>query len=167
MSVHQDTPHNTKRYNLMSVKMNKIVLPRDSITLDTTLPNQTVLIKGWNACHWPEPHITKVNDRKIQVINTSNNPVILRENRVNSIKVTSTNNTDWKPLHLSTIATQPRKSSTALSDSETLYQIDIGKTSTDIKDLLDAAHRQFRKVFNNDLTGGYNGYFGHHSCKLN
>ena len=94
----------------MSVKINKIVLPGDSITLDTTLPNQTVLIEGWNACHWPEPQITEVNDGKIQVINTSNNPVILRENRVNSIKLTSTNNTDWKPFRLSAIATQSKKS---------------------------------------------------------
>ena len=117
----------------MSVKINKIVLPGDSITLDTTLPNQTVLIEGWNACHWPKPQITEVNDGKIQVTNTSTNPVILRDNRVNSIKVTFTNNTDWKPLRLSTIATQQKKSSTALSDSETLDQIDIGETSADIK----------------------------------
>ena len=48
-----------------------------------------------------------------------------------------------------------------------LDQIDIGKTSDDIRDLLDAAHRRFRKVFNNDLTGGYNGYYGRHKCKLN
>ena len=68
-SVPQVIPDKKKRYNLMSVKMNKIVLPGDSITLDTTLPNQTVLIEGWNACHWPEPQITEVNDGKIEVIN--------------------------------------------------------------------------------------------------
>ena len=54
-----------------------------------------------------------------------------------------------------------------LSDSETIDNIKIGETTDDIKELLLAAHRKFRKVFCKDLTGGYNGNYGPHMCKLN
>ena len=39
-------PLKTDRYNLMSVKTNKIILPCDSINLDTTMPDQTALVEG-------------------------------------------------------------------------------------------------------------------------
>ena len=54
-----------------------------------------------------------------------------------------------------------------MSDSETIDTIQIGETSADIRDLLEGAHRRFRKVFNKDLTGGFNRHFGQHKCHLN
>ena len=87
-------PVNKDRYNLMSVKTNKIVMPGDSIAINTMLPDQTVLVEGWNSNHWPEPQVTEVNNGEIQVTNTSSHPVILRDNKVNSIKITLTNHLD-------------------------------------------------------------------------
>ena len=37
----------------------------------------------------------------------------------------------------------------------------------EVKKLIGVAHEENRHVFNKDLTGGYNGYFGKHECKLN
>ena len=54
-----------------------------------------------------------------------------------------------------------------MPDSETIDTIQIGDTTLYIRDLIQGANRQFRKVFSKDLTGGYNGYFGQHKCHLN
>ena len=74
--------------------------------------------------------------------------------------------TDWKQPFLSTLKQEQRKVS-LLSDSETIDTIQIGDTTADIRDLLTAAHRRYRKVFSKDLSGGYKGYYGHHECCLN
>ena len=44
-------PHN----KLMSVKTIKIILPGDTLELDTDLQDQTVLVEGWLPYQWPEP----------------------------------------------------------------------------------------------------------------
>ena len=111
-------------------------MPGESININTTLPDQTVLIEGWNSSHWPEPQATEVNNGKLQITNTSSRPVILRDNKVNSIKITSTNHLEWTPLNLSTIATKQTKSTHSLSDSETLDLINIGEITAEIRDLL-------------------------------
>ena len=54
-----------------------------------------------------------------------------------------------------------------LSDSKTIDTIKIGDTTADIRELLQAAHRRYRKVFSKDLSGGYNGHYGRHVCHLN
>ena len=50
---------------------------------------------------------------------------------------------------------------------KTIDQLKIGETTTEIRDLLFATNTKYRKVFNKDLTGGYNGYYGPHTCNLN
>ena len=52
---------------------------------------------------------------------------------------------DWTSPVLSSI-TQNTKSASSLSDSETIDTIQIGETSADIRDLLEAAHRRFRSL---------------------
>ena len=118
-------PHNTTktdRYNLMSVKTNKIILPGESIDLDTTMPDQTALVEGWNSNHWPEPQIVKITQGKLPIRNNTSSPVILTHNKVNSIKVTSTEIVDWTVPSLSTITTTT-KSTASMPDSETIDTI--------------------------------------------
>ena len=162
----QNSTKQLKRYNLMSVKTNKIIKPGESLHLDTNLPDQTVLIEGWNSNHWPEPQLVDITQGIIPVHNTTTSPVILNNNKVNSIKITDINTIDWKSPILSSM-TQSTKSASSLTDSETIDTIQIGETSADIRDLLEAAHQRFRKVFNKDFIGGYNGHFGAHKCHLN
>ena len=151
---------------LMSVKTNKIVLPGDTLELDTDLQDQTVLVEGWLPYQWPEPQLVSISQGKIAVVNQTQKPILFDTKRSKSIKITTTTDTDWTQPCLSTMKQENQKP-IPLSDTETIDLIKIENTSTDIKDLLQAAHRKFRKVFSKDLSGGYNGFFGHHECKLN
>ena len=54
-----------------------------------------------------------------------------------------------------------------MPDSETIDTITIGDTTEEIREMISAANRRFRKVFSKDLSQGYNGYYGHHKCHLN
>ena len=163
----QNTSKNN-RYNLMSLKTNKIILPGESIEIDTELGDQTVLVEGFNSHHWPAPQVVNIARGKIPILNTSADPVILNAHKVNSIKITPTEIVDWsspRNAFLSAITTPTQ--SAPLPDSETIDTITIGETTDEIRDLILAANRRFRKVFSKDLSQGYNGYYGHHECHLN
>ena len=170
-SVHQ-TPvpvqntAQTQRYNLMSIKSNKILMPGDSLDLNKELPDQTVVVEGWHPNHWPDPQLANIHQNKIQVTNTTNKPVLLTNKRINSIKITTTEDTDWTQPFLSTLK-QKQRNVSPLSDSETIDTIQIGDTTADMKDLLTVAHRRYRKIFSKDLSGGYNGHYSRHECRLN
>ena len=130
------------------------------------MPDQTVLIEGWLPHHWPEPQLVTITQGKLKVTNNTKQPVIFDNKKTRSLKVTTTAHTDWTQPFLSAIKQEPRNIS-PLSDTETIDTIKIRDTTSDIKELIQAAHRQFRKVFSKDLSGGYNGYYGHHECQLN
>ena len=54
-----------------------------------------------------------------------------------------------------------------LDNMENINHITIGETEPHTQTQLLQAHKHYTQVFNNDLTGGYNGYYGEHVCKLN
>merc|ERR1712082_516216 len=153
----------TQSIKLMSVKANTIVLPGEYLELETDVKDQTILAEGWLPGQWPEPQLTTIAQGKIKIQNNTEEQVLFTNKRAKTIKLTATNNTDWTQSSLSSIRQEPGDN-IPLSDSETIDGIKIGNTTSDIKDLIHAAHRQFRKVFSKDLTGGYNGYYGHHEC---
>ena len=157
------TQHNPK---LMSVKSNTIILPGDSLELDTDVDDQTILVEGWLPGQWPEPQLANIAQGKLNITNNTKEPVVFNTKKAKSIKLTARDDTDWTQHSMSAIR-QESKNKIPLSDTETIDNIKIGNTSSDIKDLLNAAHKRFRKVFSKDLTGGYNGFYGHHECKLN
>ena len=63
-------------------------MPGQSLDLNTDLPDQTVLVEGWHPTHWPHPQLANIRNNKLQVINTTHEPVILSNKKVNSLKVT-------------------------------------------------------------------------------
>ena len=136
----------------MSLKTNKNILPGDKIEIDTEMADQTVLVEGHNRNHWPEPQVVTISRGKFPVTNNTTNTVILNKGRVNSIKVTPTEEMDWSAassLNLSVISTASKQStkSTSLLDSKTINTIVIGDTTEEIQDLIQAANRRFGKVF--------------------
>merc|ERR1712240_995562 len=145
---------------LTSVKDNIIVLPGDSLELNTDLQDQTVMVEGWLPQQWPQPQLAHISQGKIVVHNQTQQPVLFDKKRSKSIKITTTTDTDWTLPSLATFQNSPK--CLPLTDTETIDSIKIENTSADIKDLLQAAHRKYRKVFSKDLSGGYNGFFGHH-----
>ena len=148
---------------LVSLKVKQIIQPGESIDIPVNIPNQTILAEGFRPTDWPLPQITEVKNNNINLTNDTNHTIILNDNKVNSIKLTSTQTSEW--INLSSINTNLTK--TELSDSETINLIKIGKTTPEIKEILEQAHRRHRKVFSKDLSGGYNGYYGPHVCRLN
>ena len=86
--------------------------------------------------------------------------------KATTIKITPTTLTNTQILHtylrLNTV-----KAPTKLTDTETIGLIDCSRSEPKPKQVLNAAHIQFCTVFDKDLTGGYNGHFGKHLCKLN
>ena len=153
-------------HSLMSIKSNKISLPGESLELETNMPDQTVIIEGWLPHHWPEPQLVSISQGKLQVTNNTTQPMMFDNKKVKSLKVTTTKHTDWTQPFLSAIKQEPRNVS-PLSDNKTIDTIKIGDTTTGIKELLQATHRHFRKVFSKDLLGGNNRYYGRHECGLN
>ena len=130
------TNHSTltnNRYNLMSIKTNKIVLPGESIDIDTTLEDQTVLVEGFNSNHWPAPQVVNIAQGRIPIVNTSTEPVILTSHKVNSIKITPTETVDWSSPSYTTLSSiTTSQPITSMPDSETIDTITIGDTTEDI-----------------------------------
>ena len=106
----------------MSLKTNKIILPGDTIKIDTEMADQTVLVKGYNRNHWPELQVMTISQKKFPITNNTTSTVILNKSKVNSIKVTPTEEIDWSAassLNLSVISTASKQSTkiTSLPDS--------------------------------------------------
>ena len=76
------------------------------------------MAEGWRPTEWPPPQLTAIRDGLLHLTNTSTQPVILTDAKVNSIKITTTTELDWTTPKL---ATKPLV--TPLSDAETINQI--------------------------------------------
>ena len=102
------------------------------------------------------------------LVNTSKHPVILSENKVLSLKTTPTSITDIRKLsHIQPQLNKITTTANKLTDSETIGLIKYGNIDPKVKHILQTAHLKYRKVFDKDLSEGYNSYFGQHICKLN
>ena len=115
----------------------------------------------------------EIKNKNITVTNESDEPVFLHKTKINSIKITTTDLVDWQsPTYSTSHQMSAMQSSTStpnysLPDSQTINLIKMGDTTPEIKHTLDSAHIKYKKVFGKDLTGGYNGHFGRHTCHLN
>ena len=117
----------------MSIKTNKIIMPEETIDVDTKLEDQTVLVEGFNSNHWPEPQVVHISQGRIPITNTSSEPVILTNHKVNSIKITPTETVDWSsPSYTSLSSITTSKQITSMLDSDTIDTITIGDTTADI-----------------------------------
>ena len=117
-------------------------MPGDSMDIPTTIKDQEVIAEGWRPTEWPPPQLTAIKNGLLHLTNTSKQPVILKDAKVNSIKITTMTDLDWQTPKLATI-TGTKTSVTPLSDMETINLIKIGETSEDIRDLLRAAHSKY------------------------
>ena len=86
---------------VISLKTKQILLQGDTIDFPTKLADQQIVIEGWKHSNWPAPQLTEVRNGIIQLTNQSSQPVHLRNNKVNSIKITTTSSIDWQSPLLS------------------------------------------------------------------
>lgn len=81
---------------LISLKYKQLIMPGDTIDIPTKFADQQVIAEGWRHSDWPAPQLTEVINGSISLTNHSSQPVILRDNKVNSVKITTTKSTDWQ-----------------------------------------------------------------------
>ena len=161
-----DSPKN-KRLPLVTVKTNQILMPRDAIQCQVSVEDQDVVMEAFKGGDWPPPQIASIKDGKVEIINDTQSPVTFSEKKAVSIKMTPLTTIDSNAKVTEPPQLHASKVPDKLTDAETIDLIKFGKTEPKVKQMLDAAHRQNRQVFDKDLTGGYNHYFGKHICKLN
>ena len=50
------------KLKLMSLRLNRILLPGDTLELQSELEDQSVLTEGWKSNQWPEPQTAEVRN---------------------------------------------------------------------------------------------------------
>ena len=126
------------------------------MTVRTELPDQQMVVEAVKMYKWPPPTLAAVKNNIIKVTNTTNSPVLLDGKNTLSLQLTPTINSSITDPptsthyygHYSPQSVQPPP------DTETIQLIKFGKTEPELKATLDSAHRQFREVFNKDLSNG-------------
>ena len=120
-----------------------------------------------NNVKWPEPQLKTVTDGKITLHNSKNEPILLgNDAKTYHIKETVFLDENLNEKYYKYRPTNSNISANA--DNVALGDIKIGKIENEkVRMTLDKAHEKFKDVFNNDLSVGYNNFYGKHECKLN
>ena len=164
--VQYGTHNTTKPHPLINIKNNEILMPGDTTDIPVNLPDQQVIIEAFRANQWPTHQLAIIKNGSFTLYNNTKKPILMSAKKVTTIKITPTTLTDVRALPI-----QPGlnavKSPDKLTDTETIGLIDCTRAEPKVKHILNAAHTQFCRVFDKDLTGGYNGHFSQHICRLN
>ena len=134
------------------------------------IPNGTVVLaEGQEANIWIVPQLCTMGGGKVLLKNKKDDPVFLSKNKKSVVKITLTRMVDVeKPETDVNYYSGPNKTNVYNTDEDYIAEIEFNpECDPEVRKLIDAAHAENREVFNKDLTGGYNGYFGQHDCKLN
>ena len=172
-----------KPCTLLNVKEKKILYPGQKITI--SVPHKdgdVVAVEPWEQnknVFWPPPHLATVRDRSIEIENTADLPVFIG-NDIKTFKVWETHypendveneayyNVDNVNNQLTSFESQKVVNVLGVDMDENMKQINWNKKiDQEAKDIIVNAHEKFSDVFNKDLKGGYNGYYGKHFCTLN
>ena len=78
------------QHSLISIKSKRILLPGDSLTINTNLPDQDIVLEAAKSSSWPPPTLAAITNKVTQLTNTSNTPVIL-DGKKNSIPKANSN----------------------------------------------------------------------------
>ena len=150
--------------HLCQITCAKTLLPNQSIHLSVPFPDNHVVAgescQQQSTVDWPELQLCTVSVGKINISNSSAQPILLGK-EITAIQIRPTTNipqpTEAHMLHASN---QPASS---LPDND-MQTTTIPKDAVSI---IQAAHSTYAQVFNKDLRTGYNEAFGPHVCRLN
>ena len=152
------------------------LLPGQTLEQDVKMKsNQVVLVEGWleNKTDWPHGTLCHVANGKISLTNNTQEPITLgRKGQVKTLKISKLEDhakvAEQVPPDYYTRKPILSASSNPEQGKANLKKVSFGKDiEKKVLELIDAAHEEFSDVFDECLTGGYNGYFGPHECKLN
>jgi len=149
---------------LCNINVTKTLLPGQCLTIKVPFTEQNVIAvepaDHSAADAWPPPQLCTVQHGGIKLLNTTPNPIMLGK--------------DIKQITTRPTTTIPHKTQECTRYMPTIKQVadaPAPPTATDIPKqvLLDIeqAHNDYAQVFNKDLTQGYNGNSGPHTCRLN
>lgn len=117
-------------------------------------------------------HLNKPTSKRASYISTITPHSRSSSKKIKQIRSSSHPSQQWtgqhKPSLGKNLSWQPSPSPTnhCHKQTQTIDLINLKNAQEDIRDLLHAAHKVYRQVFSNNLTEGYNGYFGKHICRL-
>ena len=113
--------------------------------------------------NWPHPEILQAKNGNIQLTNTTDNPIHLGK-EVKNCKLIPTEDTTKPDENYYNFDAQ--LSIVSKEEIPNMLNTDNIKCN-EARSIINMAHTQFGLVFNNDLSGGYNNYYGKHECGLN
>jgi hypothetical protein len=141
-----------------------MLLPDQSFTISVPYEENSVIsVEPWDhnlTSKWPAPQLCTVHNKSVTLTNNSQEPVMLGK--------------DVKTLQLrTTTGFEPQSKSVSLESYAAnkpplpLQLPNIATANPEAATILKQAHGKYASVFDNNLTQGYNGAFGPHTCKLN
>ena len=144
-----------------------ILLPGQEISLsiDKDEGSEIFVEPGAHSTtNWPGSQMRTVVNGKIHLRNDSFNPIHLGRDikncQIRDTEVFKNSREDSKYYNHN--STKPKK------ENDKISQVDLkGVTSKEAMNNIRKAHFEFNEVFNEDLSQGYNDFFGKHKCKLN
>ena len=148
------------------VKINKIatILPNQILQCNVPFADgETVAIESWHnnkTIKWPAPQLCTVKQGCVIIKNDTDGPIIMGQD-IKTIQVCDTN----LPTTLNDILNV--LPSTNKIDNLEKIQFTPTKDTAYLKNTIDSIHDEFKEVFNQDLSKGYNGYYGKFDCTLN
>ena len=164
---------NVKPCTLLTLKQKKVLYPGQVINM--AVPHSdgdVVAVEPWEQnknTSWPPPHLTIVKDKSIKIVNTTDLPISIGQD-IKTCKVWTTH--DYEDINKNdsfyNFEEAGQLSNFDVEMNENIQLINWSKSiDQQAKDIVDYAHKMFGEVFNKDLRGGYNGYYGKHFCTLN
>ena len=163
---------NKQSAKLLSLDTSRTLLPGQEIEIPVQMEDgETVLVEPWEQnknISWPEPHLQSITGGKINLVNSSNNAIMLGR-EIKKVKIRQTSNEESSNVDPSFYSFSViNKNIQEVNGPENVKLI---SQSTDIsdeaKEIIDNAHSQFSAVFDKDLSKGYNAFYGKHECHLN
>ena len=158
-----------KPCTLLKFKDVKVLLPGQKVKEKVPhLDGTVVAVEPWEhnkMQKWPEPHLTTIKDGFVEMVNNTSEIVTLGD-EVKFCKVWTTEEGISDSSENSRYYEFSKYCS--MKPEEGLAEIHIEEDiNEDARDIIQQVHLTHGEVFNKDLRGGYNGFYGKHECNLN
>jgi len=150
--------------HLCSITSNKTLLPGQSIKLNLPFTDNNVIAvesaSNNNNNNWPPPQLCTIKQGAINITNNGTTPIILGKD-VKQVQIHPTSPIQPKTQECGKYTTP----TPTTPDLPTIPpRSDLPTTALN---LIRSAHAQYAEVFDKNLSHGYNGAHGPHTCRLN
>ena len=149
----------------------QVLLPGQELQQAVPHPENTVIsVEPWfqnKSLSWPQPQLCKVKNGLISIPNLTSSPIDLKRD-VPRIQIRTTAELSNSQLISGTSTSQPLPPK-YLTPADNIHLIEINTTdiAPQVIDRIMKINKKFSKVFDEDLSEGYNMKFGKHICRLN